>query len=331
MEKDFDNTDGKEKSKKKTITGIIVFTVILITVLAIAAIGIVKNKKSSQGFKGGFGAGFGSASVTSVRTQVAKKSTLIDFVKTNGEVETQTSIEVFPAIGGTVVEMNVSLGSPVKKGDVIAYVDPSEAGAYYVKSPVVAPIDGSIISSPVKKGQKVSVSTVITKIGDIDNLQISAKIPERYVADLQIGQTAEISLKAYPDTVFLARITRISPVVDATTRTKEIILNFDKKDSRINSGMFASVKLYTNKYEGEVVIPQDALVNNNDLYYLFVVNEDGQTVSKRQVELGKNIDGYYQILSGVEEGETVVVAGTLTLADGSRIKDISKQEITKQE
>lgn len=220
--------------------------------------------------------------------------------------------------------MKVSLGSSVKKGDVIAYVDSSEAGSYYEKSPVVAPIDGSIISSPVKTGQKVTTSSVITKIGDVDNLQVTANIPERYVAELKIGQRAEITLEAYPDAIFYARVVRISPVVDASTRTKEIILNFEQKDSRINSGMFAKVKLYTTEYSGEIAIPQDSLVNNNDKYYLYVVNDDRKSVSKREVTLGKNVDGYYQILSGIKVGETVVVEGMLTLADGSLIKDISK-------
>lgn len=318
-------TDNEKKSNKKLITGIIVLIAILVTVIVLVAANLSKQKKG--GFPGGFPGGFGGAaggSVTAVRTVVAETSTLKDYVYTNGEIETQTAIEVFPAIGGTVVEMKVSLGSPVKKGDIIAYVDPSDAGSRYVKSPVTAPIDGSIISSPVKTGQKVNVSSVVTKIGDIDNLQINAKIPERYVAELKIGQKAEIELEAYPEVLFTAHVVRISPVVDAATRTKDIILNFDKPDSRINSGMFAKVKLYTNEYKGAFCISQDSLVNNNDDYFLYVVNDDGETVSKRKVTLGKNVDGKYQILDGVAVGETVVTEGMLTLADGSRIKDIEK-------
>jgi len=311
-----------KKMNKKAVTAIIIIVVVALTIGCL--IGLKFSKKKKGGFPGGWGGFGGGAAVTAVRTSDAMPETLKDYVFTNGEIQTQTAIEVFPAIGGTVVEMKVSLGSPVKKGDVIAYVDPSDAGSYYVKSPVVAPIDGSIISSPVKTGQKVSVSSVITKIGDIDNLQINAKIPERYVSDLKMGQKAEISLEAYPEVVFTAHVVRISPVVDAATRTKEIILNFDKADSRVNSGMFAKVKLFTNEYSGEIAITQDALVNNNDDYFLYVVNEDGETVSKRKVTLGKNVDGKYQILDGIGVGETVVVEGMLTLADGSKIKDIDK-------
>lgn len=264
-----------------------------------------------------------SQTVTPVRTVVANEVILQDYVMTSGDIQTQTSIEVFPSIGGTVVQMNVSLGSPVKKGEVIGYIDPSEPGSYYAKSPITCPISGSILTAPAKPGQKVQASSVITKIGDIENLQISAKIPERYVAELAVGQKAEIKLEAYPDVNFSASVVRISPVVDSTTRTKEIILNFDKKDSRINAGMFAKVKLFTSAYKGTFAIGQDSIVSNSDKNYLFVVNDD-DTVSKREVTLGKNVDGYYQILSGIEFGETVVTEGMLTLYEGAKVRDIGK-------
>ena len=264
-----------------------------------------------------------SQTVTPVRTVVANEVILQDYVMTSGDIQTQTSIEVFPSIGGTVVQMNVSLGSPVKKGEVIGYIDPSEPGSYYAKSPITCPISGSILTAPAKPGQKVQASSVITKIGDIENLQISAKIPERYVAELAVGQKAEIKLEAYPDVSFSASVVRISPVVDSATRTKEIILNFDKKDSHINAGMFAKVKLFTSAYKGTFAIGQDSIVSNSDKNYLFVVNDD-DTVSKREVTLGKNVDGYYQILSGIEFGETVVTEGMLTLYEGAKVRDIGK-------
>ncbi|MBR1638381.1 MAG: efflux RND transporter periplasmic adaptor subunit [Treponema sp.] len=314
--------------KKKYITAITVIVIVAALGGALLAINHSKKAKAGgmgmPGGKGGWGGGGGfggGAQETSVRTMTAKNTVLTDFVITNGEIETQTSIEVFPSIGGKVVEMKVSLGSPVKQGDVIAYIDPSEPGSYYAKSPVIAPISGSIISSPVKTGQKVSVSSVITKIGDISNLQVTAKVPERYVADLRIGQRAEITLQAYGSEKFYAKVVRISPVVDAATRTKEIILNFEESYEKVNAGMFAKIKLYTNDYDGYPVIPQDSVVNNNDEYYVFVVKEDN-TVEKRHVTLGKNIDGYYQLLEGISEGDSMVIEGMLTLFDGAKVRDV---------
>jgi len=307
--------------KKVSTTTIVVLALIVITLLAVFIINAsAKKKKASGAAMGGWGAAPKTA--TAVRTIVAENQTIKDFVYTNGEIETQKSIDVFPSMGGKVVEMKVSLGSQVEQGDVIAYIDPSEPGSYYAKSPVIAPISGSIITSPVKIGQKVSLSSVVTKIGDINNLQITAKVPERYVADIALGQKAEISLQAYGEEKFIASVVRISPVVDPATRTKEIILNFDKHYDQVNAGMFARVKLFTLDFGGYPVIQQDAFVENSDEYYLYIVKDDS-TVTKRKVVRGKNIDGYYQVREGLASGEVVVIEGMLSLYEGSKVKDIS--------
>ena len=182
-----------------------------------------------------------------------------------------------------------------------------------------------MISTPLKNGKKVTTSTAIAIIGDINNLQVTANVPERYVAVLKKGLKAEVSVEAYPGVIFAATVSRVSPVVDATTRTKEVILTFDRHDERINAGMFAKVKLYTEDYSGAVVMPSDALVQNGDDFFAYIVNSSGggETVSKVKVEKGKTVDGYVQILSGVKEGDKVVIQGMTSLGDGSKILDIS--------
>lgn len=316
--------------KKQWITTIIVL--VLICGTAFTSFGIIKkarDKKAASGAGGGWGRGSGGA-VTAVSTVRAEASILKDFVITNGEVETQVSVDVFPSIGGKVVEMKVSLGSSVNKGDIIAYIDPSEAGSYYVNSPVTAPISGSILTSTVKVGQRVTASSVIAKIGDISNLQVTAKVPERYVAYLKEGQKAQITFQAYGDQIFDASVYRISPVVDPATRTKEIILHFDQDYPQINAGMFAEVKLFTVDYSGYPAIQQDALTENGDEYYLYIVKEDS-SVTKRKVLRGKNVDGYVQIIEGLSIGEVVVTEGMLTLYEGAKVRDISGNVEFKEE
>ena len=291
---------------------------------AVYAKTIGKSSGKPAGFDGRGGRG-GNSAVVSVRTMTAEITTLHGYVNTNGEVESQNSVSVYPDMGGKVISTSVMLGSSVKKNDIIAYVDPSEPGTNYRSSPVYAPISGSVISTPLKNGKKVTTSTAIAIIGDINNLQVTANVPERYVAVLKKGLKAEVSVEAYPGVIFAATVSRVSPVVDATTRTKEVILTFDRHDERINAGMFAKVKLYTEDYSGAVVMPSDALVQNGDDFFAYIVNSSGggETVSKVKVEKGKTVDGYVQILSGVKEGDKVVIQGMTSLGDGSKILDIS--------
>lgn len=268
--------------------------------------------------------GGGSGATVSVRTMTTEVTTLHGYVSTNGDIESQNSVSVFPDMGGKVISTSVMLGSRVNKNDIIAYVDPSEPGTSYRSSPVYAPISGSIISTPLKNGTKVTTSTAVAIIGDISNLQITSYVPERYVAVLKKGLKAEISVEAYPGVVFPATVSRVSPVVDADTRTKEVILTFDTRDQRINAGMFAKVKLYTEDYTGFPVMPSDALVQNGDDFYAYVVRSDN-TVAKIKVTKGQTVDGMVQILSGVKAGDKVVIQGMTSLGDGSKIQDIGEK------
>lgn len=300
------------RKSHKVMIGAVVVTVICISYVIFFA----RNKGNSSAKKSR------PETVFSVITEVAKNQTLHGYVIVNGEIESQNSVNVYPDVSGKVIETKVMLGSSVTRGDIIAYVDPSSPGQYFKKSPVYAPISGSVISTPLKNGTTVNTNTTIAILGDISNLQISSNIPERYVAVLKTGLKASVSVEAYPGVNFAATVTRVSPVVDTISRTKQIILTFDKKDSRVNAGMFGKVVLYTEDYSGSVTIPTDSLVQINDKDYVFVVKE-GSIVERRAVRTGNSVDGYIQILEGVKEGETVVIQGQTSLADGSKIRDIT--------
>lgn len=310
------------KIRKSFIVAAVALIAVVLTAVYAKTIGKSSGKPAVVGGRGGRG---GNSAVVSVRTMTAEITTLHGYVNTNGEVESQNSVSVYPDMGGKVISTSVMLGSSVKKNDIIAYVDPSEPGTNYRSSPVYAPISGSVISTPLKNGKKVTTSTAIAIIGDINNLQVTTNVPERYVAVLKKGLKAEVSVEAYPGVIFVATVSRVSPVVDATTRTKEVILTFDRHDERINAGMFAKVKLYTEDYSGAVVMLSDALVQNGDDFFAYIVNSSGdsETVSKVKVEKGKTVDGYVQILSGVKAGDKVVIQGMTGLGDGSKILDIS--------
>lgn len=307
------------KNKKSAI--VIVSCVLLV---AAAGIWIKKSPKKAGGFgKGGFGGM--PQTVVSVKTRVAEPVVLHDFIKTNGEIESKSSIAVFPDIGGKVYTTNVSLGSIVKKGDVVAEIDPSEPGTYYTHSKVFAPVSGTVITSVLEPGTKVSTQSVITTIGDVSNLQLKIKVVERLVADVKNGLKAKVYLEAYPDEVFDATVTKVSPVLDQTSRTKEVVLDFDRKDERVNAGMFAKVVLYTVDYKGKVTVPTTCIVTKGKHSYVFVISADGETAVKKEITTGHSVESEIQI-DGIEPGEKIVIEGMSVLTDGSKVRDITKED-----
>ena len=277
-------------------------------------------KKNPFPPKGGFPQ---EQETASVRTMVAERKTLHAYVDTNGEIECESSVDCYPDIGGKIARVYVALGDTVKKGDVLAEVDPSEPGSYYVNSSVYAPISGMITSTPKEIGTTVASSTAITTIGDVSNLQIRAKVPERYVSFLKRGLKAAIILEAYPNETFSATVKKVSPVLDSQSRTKEILLSFNKTDSRINAGMFAKLTLFTADYAGRPVVPINSVVEKNGKNCVFIFDEDDSTVNLREVELGNSVDNMIQVVSGIYEGEKVVVEGMTSVSDGSKVRNIS--------
>ncbi len=279
-----------------------------------------------------------------VQTETVQKSDLQEYLQLNGNVKADNTISVFPDMSGKLVSVPVTLGTYVKKGQLIAEVDPSVPGSVYAKSPVYAPIEGYITSLPLTPGTTVSTSSEIARIGNIKTLQIESKIPEGKIGVLKNNLTAEISLEAYKNETFPAHIFRISPIVDESSRTKEVYFLFDTNDTRINAGMYVRIKLNTVLHKDIISVPTDCIVTDNGKKYVYVVKEgalastdgagsaaDSQakaslTVEKREITEGVTVDARTEILSGLGESEKIVVSGMQVLSDGAEVRNVGGEK-----
>lgn len=266
----------------------------------------------------------GAASTFSVRTAAITRGTIQDYIETNGDIVVDSTVDVNPYVAGKLVSIRVPLGARVEAGQLLAEIDPSTPGSTYTVNPVNAPISGTITSLPASVGSKVGTTSVVARIGVLDStgLQVSARIPERYVGVLRTGLKAAVSLEAYPGIDFAATVTRVSPVVDSTSRTKEIRLSFDRSDPRINAGMYAKIKLNTTIYQDRLTVSENAIQSDTTGDYAFVVGADS-TVARRKVDLGVTVDGIVEVKSGLKEGDIVVIEGASVLTDGARVKIVA--------
>lgn len=259
--------------------------------------------------------------VYTVKTQKVARQDIQEYMLINGNVKADNTISVYPDIGGKLVNVPVTLGTYVKRGQTIAEVDPSTPGTVYAKSPVYAPIEGYITSLPLTQGTTVSTSTAIAQIGNIKKLQIESKIPESNIAVLKNGLTAAVSLEAYKDVTFPAHVFRISPIVDETSRTKEIYFIFDTADARINAGMYVRIRLNTVLHQDVLSVPADAIVTESGKQYVYKLNTDS-TVTKAEITTGVTVDAQTEVVSGISDGDSIVVNGMQVLTDGASVKDI---------
>ena len=260
--------------------------------------------------------------VYAVVTQPASEATLQDSIEINGEVDVKTNIAIYPEIGGKLVSLTVEVGDRVQKGQVIGTVDPSKPGYNYVMNPVKSTISGVVTQVISRVGTTVTTGTSIVTVGDIDNLIIHANIPERNVGELKKNLSADVFFPAYPDIAFKAHITWISPVVNSASRSKQIELTLDKKDPRINIGMFPKVKLHTTVYEGYIAVPDDAVVTRAEQDYVFVVK--GDIASRVPVKKLITIENTTLISEGLSKGDNIVIDGMDVLVDGSKVNRVER-------
>lgn len=264
--------------------------------------------------------------VQAVRVEKLSKSEMRNFIEVNGNIRAEKSMNVYPVIQGKIAGTSVHLGSTVKKGDVLAYVDPSVPGSRYSLNEVTSPISGTVISIPLKEGTRVDTGTSVVTIGDLSKLQIITYIPERYVSFLKTGLDADIVLEAYPEEKFSAVVSEVSPVLDEATRTKEVILTFTKSDSRINAGMFAKLNLYLKDYSGVLSVPTSCISQKADKKYVWIIDEAEKTekgnaakVRFMEIKTGEEIVDrtIIEFAAAQSENIRVVTQGFETLQDGS--------------
>jgi multidrug efflux pump subunit AcrA (membrane-fusion protein) len=250
----------------------------------------------------------------SVNVITAEKKSIKEYIITNGDVISRSSVNIYPDTAGRFIRLYVSLGDYINKGQIIGEVDPSKPGSVYSHNNVVSPISGTVTELPTDLGSSVTTQSAVAVIGDLDDLIIQCFISEKYVSKITTGNLASFTLEAYPDTLFQARIIEKSPVIDKSTRTLEIRLAPEPMDNRIQPGMYAAIELTTQKKENVIVIPDSCIIKSGDSYSVFVIGKE-QKAEKRNVKSGLSSDGFTEITEGLLEDEIIVSRGQNLLSD----------------
>jgi len=179
-----------------------------------------------------------------------------------------------------------------------------------------APFGGLIISRYIDLAQQVNPGSQLFRISDFKPLLCPIQVPERDLPKLRLGQKAYLTFEGWPGERFTAEVLRIRPVVDAATGTVRVTLDVDAR-GRLRPGMFARVYVETESRDNTLVIPKAALSLESigDTVYVAA----GDSASRRSVTLGFREGDSVEVLSGVEEGESVIVVGQDGLSEGTPV------------
>ena len=177
---------------------------------------------------------------------------------------------------------------------------------------VRSPVAGTIVGRTVSAGAVVTPSDSLYVISDLQSLWVIAQVPEQHLSLLRSGLTVEVSVRAYPDKTFPARITYIGDALDPETRTVEVRCELNNPGRQLKTEMFATLTIHTGGSREAVVAPLEALQNVDGEEVLFVP-EGEYSFRARRVRVGRHSGSVVEIVSGLQAGEKVVVAGAFRL------------------
>jgi multidrug efflux pump subunit AcrA (membrane-fusion protein) len=265
------------------------------------------------------------APVFAVNTTTAVQGPIQDYIALSGDIVAGSSVDAYSDAAGKVTQLYVSVGQRVYRGDPIAAVDPSRPGMTFRQSVVTAPISGTVIALPAQVGMTISQAVPLARIAGGSALEIRLYVAERFISKMALNLPCEIILDAWPGEVFQGSVSEISPTVDAASRTMEIKINVSNAGSKLKAGMFAKVKIITERKNNIVKIPAAAVISRFGEQYVFVVDTaepENPVVRRKVIVPGILIDGVMEVQDGITLYEEIVVRGQTLLSDGAKINII---------
>ena len=183
-----------------------------------------------------------------------------------------------------------------------------------------SPIAGTVSSRQIRYGEALSPGRLAFQVVDLQRLRVEVNLPEKDLARLRIGQQARVRSEVLEGIEAPGRLERISPVVDPATGTVKVTVAIDRGDTPLRPGMFVNVDLVVDTHASALLLPKRAVVYDEGDPLAFVVQ--GDSAVRTALELGIAERDRVEVLSGLSEGDRVVVVGQSLLRDGAEVRVI---------
>ena len=164
----------------------------------------------------------------------------------------------------------------------------------------------------------VSGAQPILQVMQITPVKLKFNINESFYNKIKLGMSVKAKVQVFEDEEFSGKISLIAPTIDPTTRTFMVEAQFSNGNQKLRPGMFGRVELNLGKAK-KVIISDKAVIKQSGTNNKYVFIEKDGSVEYRQVELGRRLGDKYELLSGVNDGENVVISGQTSLLDGKKV------------
>ncbi len=186
-----------------------------------------------------------------------------------------------------------------------------------------APVSGVVAKRLTQEGERVTTSKVLFSVLNMDELFAQVNIPGQHMLKIKKGLKAEVVSEIIEGISYDAKVKLVSPAIDSASGTFNVKVSVDPGSPHpIYPGMFVNVRIVLDTKENAVIIPKAAIVHEGEKMFLYTVSD--QVAKKQEFNPGYASSETIESLSGVTEGESVIILGHNSLKDGAKVKIVEE-------
>ena len=184
---------------------------------------------------------------------------------------------------------------------------------------VIAPTTGVVSARLVENGEHVARGASMFTVVRSDVLELAASVPARQANSVKVGQTVHFNADGH---AIEGRVARVSPTIDPSTRSVAVYAQIGNPGGAIKGGTFATGRVVSRVVDGALKVPTGALRQSQDNGAPYVYRIEGRTIDIAQLQLGVIDDraGFAEVLSGLSDGDRVVVGNVGSLGRGMQVQ-----------
>ncbi len=280
------------------------------------------------------------SSPVEIKLKEVKRGDIIEKLSEVGKLEPLSSVKVKSNVTGTVKKLLVDDGNIVKKGQLLAVIQPGREAEQYQSSEVRATASGVIIDKSVEEGDMVtsglseySGGSVMMTIADMSRMLVRVDINEVDIGKIKVGLAAKIRVEAFSDKQIEGKVTRISPMAKLSSDGKINVFNTEveviTKVPELRPGMKTVVEIKLDERKNVLVLPIEAVFEEKDdetgvnEQVLYVCTGPEQ-YERKSVKPGLYDDANIEILEGAAEKDKVAVSKPVGFGTTLKVTDRSK-------
>ena len=291
----------------------LIIIIIIVVILVAAAVRIGASRRGAQTEE--------FVQKIAVEVMPVTRGNVTSTCEVLGSIMADKTAQVFPETMGRITKILVKEGSYVAKDNNLMAMRTETIGFEYEEGFIKSPINGNVANIAVDVGAMVTPQAPVAVVMDYARVQVAFNIGEANMNCINKNDRVIINIDATPNENFEGIVSEVTPVVDPMTRTLGVTAIINNSKRLLRPGMTARVTINLGEKKDVLVIPRDALLDG----YLFVVTDS--TAERRDVVAGIIGDKNAEIISGVKDGERVVVVGQQRLAGGEKVTPILRSEL----